>query len=282
MITKDMKISIIGLGLLGGSYAQGFSEAGYQVWGLDRDPDAVAYALEKGWIREGSTDPQIIRDSEIVISAMYPKTFISWIREHQDLLASGCILSDVTGVKRNVIHEIGRMLRSDVEYIAAHPMAGREYKGIRYADCSLFRQANYIIVPTENNTQKAIDTAREIAEILQFRYIGILSPEEHDRMIGFLSQLTHVIAVSLMNVTDNPDLVKYTGDSFRDLTRIANINADLWPELFVENKDYLLQEIDAFITEMQAFRGMLAEEDQEGMKEKMIISTARRKAFDRK
>ncbi len=281
MITRDMKITIAGLGLLGGSYAQGLSEAGYQVYGIDRDPDAVAYALEKGWIKAGSTDPEIVRDSDIVISALYPQTFIQWVRDCQHLFASGCILTDVTGVKRNVIREINAVLRPDVEYIAAHPMAGREFKGIRYADSSLFRQANYIIVPTPQNTAKAIDTARNLAEILQFRYIGELSPEDHDRMIGFLSQLTHVIAVALMNVTENPDLVKYTGDSFRDLTRIANINADLWPELFLQNKDYLLKEIDLFVSEMNEFRAMLAEDNTEGMKEKMIISAQRRKAFDK-
>ena len=281
MITKDMKISIIGLGLLGGSYAEGFKEAGYDVYGLDKDEDTIAYAKEKGWIKDGSTDPEIVRDSDIVISAMYPKTFIQWIEEHQDLLKPGSILTDVTGVKRNVIKEINEILRPDVEYIAAHPMAGREFKGIRYADNTLFHKANYIIVATDQNSERAKEAAKNIAEILQFKHISTLSPEKHDRMIGFLSQLTHVIAVSLMNVSDDPSLVEYTGDSFRDLTRIANINADLWPELFVENKDYLLEEIDAFTEEMNAFRVLLETEDIEGMKEKMEISTARRKAFDK-
>ena len=281
MITKETKITIVGLGLLGGSYAQGLSSAGYTVYGIDIDPGAVSFAKEKGWIAGGSDDPASVSDSEIVIFALYPKTFVEWMRRYQDLLPAGCIITDVTGVKRNVIAGINAMLRPDVEYIAAHPMAGREFKGIQYADCSRFRQANYIIVATKDNTEKAIDAAREIAEILQFRYIGELTPEDHDRMIGFLSQLTHVIAVSLMNVSDNPDLVKYTGDSFRDLTRIANINADLWPELFIENKDYLMKEIDLFMDELAQFRQMIDDENVEGMKEKMIISTERRKAFDR-
>ena len=281
MITKETKITIVGLGLLGGSYAQGLSSAGYTVYGIDIDPEAVSFAKEKGWIAGGSNDPASVSDSEIVIFSLYPKTFVEWMRRYQDLLPAGCIITDVTGVKRNVIAGINAMLRPDVEYIAAHPMAGREFKGIQYADCSRFRQANYIIVATKDNTEKAIDAAREIAEILQFRYIGELTPEDHDRMIGFLSQLTHVIAVSLMNVSDNPNLVKYTGDSFRDLTRIANINADLWPELFIENKDYLMKEIDLFMDELAQFRQMIEDENVEGMKEKMIISTERRKAFDR-
>ena len=271
MISKDTKITIIGLGLLGGSYAQGLSEAGCQVTGIDIDPEAIQYAKEQGWITEGGTDPELVA-SGIVISALYPKTFIEWVGKYQHLFT--------TGVKRNVIREINAILRPDVEYIAAHPMAGRESQGIHFADCTRFHQANYIIVPTAANTERAIQTARDIAEALQFRYIGILTPEEHDNMIGFVSQLSHVIAVSLMNVTDCTDLVKYTGDSFRDLTRIASINENLWPELFLQNQDYLLAEIDAFVKEMQDFRDLLEAADVEGMKQKMITSTIRRKAFD--
>ena len=280
MISKDTKITIVGLGLLGGSYAQGLSEAGCQVTGIDIDPQAIQYAKEQGWITEGGTDPELVSGSGIVISALYPKTFIEWVGKYQHLFSSGTILTDVTGVKRNVIREINAILRPDVEYIAAHPMAGRESQGIHFADCTRFHQANYIIVPTTANTERAIQTARDIAEALQFRYIGILTPEEHDNMIGFVSQLSHVIAVSLMNVTDCTDLVKYTGDSFRDLTRIASINENLWPELFLQNQDYLLAEIDAFVKEMQDFRNLLEAADVEGMKQKMITSTIRRKAFD--
>ncbi|MBQ3460391.1 MAG: prephenate dehydrogenase [Solobacterium sp.] len=280
MISKDTKITIIGLGLLGGSYAQGLSEAGCQVTGIDIDPEAIQYAKEQGWITEGGPDPELVAGSGIVISALYPKTFIEWVGKYQHLFTSGTILTDVTGVKRNVIREINAILRPDVEYIAAHPMAGRESQGIHFADCTRFHQANYIIVPTAANTERAIQTARDIAEALKFRYIGILTPEEHDNMIGFVSQLSHVIAVSLMNVTDCTDLVKYTGDSFRDLTRIASINENLWPELFLQNQDYLLAEIDAFVKEMQDFRNLLEAEDVEGMKQKMITSTIRRKAFD--
>lgn len=280
MISKDTKITIVGLGLLGGSYAQGLSEAGCQVTGIDIDPEAIQYAKEQGWITGGGTDPELVSGNGIVISALYPKTFIEWVGKYQHLFSSGTILTDVTGVKRNVIREINAILRPDVEYIAAHPMAGRESQGIHFADCTRFHQANYIIVPTAANTERAIQTARDIAEALQFRYIGILTPEEHDNMIGFVSQLSHVIAVSLMNVTDCTDLVKYTGDSFRDLTRIASINENLWPELFLQNQDYLLAEIDAFVKEMQDFRNLLEAADVEGMKQKMITSTIRRKAFD--
>ena len=281
MTIKDKKIAIIGLGMLGGSYAQSFHDAGIKVTGIDIDPEAISYAKEKGWIEKGGDDPALISDCDIVISALYPQSFVEWIRTNQHHFKENALLSDVTGVKRKVIREIDAILRPDLEFIACHPMAGREYKGIAYADPSQFRQANFLIVPTENNTEKAIETAREIADVLQFRNISILSAEEHDRIIGFVSQLCHVIAISLMNISDDPKLADYTGDSFRDLTRIADINEDLWPELFIYNKDNLLKEIDQLIDQLKEMHGLIETEDLESMKEKMVTATLRRRNFSK-
>lgn len=153
-------------------------------------------------------------------------------------------------------------------------------RGIQYADSSRFQNANFIIVPDASNTESALSTVETMAALLGFKKISFLSAQEHDRMIGFLSQLTHVIAVTLMNSSDNTHLVDYTGDSFRDLTRIAKINEDMWAELFLLNKDNLLDEIDLFAKELQSFRNLLENEDVQGMKEKMILSTTRRKKFD--
>ncbi len=281
-LNHHTQIAIVGLGLLGGSIAKGLHQAGFRILGVDIDPAAVEYGIETGWISAGSTDPEIVKDADIIISALYPHVFVEWVHQNQKYFKTGTLLTDVTGVKRTVIKEINEFLRGDIEFIAAHPMAGREFKGIRYADSGRFLTANFIIVPTEQNTEEAIASVREIARILNFANIATLTPEEHDHMIAFLSQLTHVIAVSLMNVKDNSSLAEYTGDSFRDLTRIARINEDLWPELFVMNKDYLIEEIDAFTAEMQAFRSLIETEDFNGMREKLIQSTQRRAVFDKK
>ena len=280
MIDHNARITIVGLGLLGGSYAKGFHAAGYRnLVGIDINEEAITEALAQGLIREGGSDPALVRDSDIVISALYPHAFPAWVKENQKYFKPGCFLSDVTGVKREVIRQVREVLRDDVLFTACHPMAGREYKGLAYADEKRFHAANYIVVPDEKAPAEGVQIAKEIGEILQFKHIAVLSPEEHDAMIAFLSQLTHVIAVALMNTKDNTHLAEYTGDSFRDLTRIAVINEDLWPELFIMNKDYLIREIDAFVEEMLAFRKLVEEEDAEGMKQKMIISTERRKKF---
>ncbi|MBQ1877892.1 MAG: prephenate dehydrogenase [Erysipelotrichaceae bacterium] len=282
MISKASKITVVGLGLLGGSYAKGLYNAGYKVTGIDIDESAIEYGKKMHWIVDGGSDPALCQDSDIIISALYPATFISWVRENQHYFKPGSILTDVTGIKRQVIEEINSFLREDVEYIACHPMAGREYKGILRADCSQFENANIIIVPTEKNTERAIGVARDLARALKFKNVSVLSPQEHDNIIGFVSQLCHVIAISLMNISDNPRLVDYTGDSFRDLTRIANINEDLWPQLFIYNKDNLLAHVDDLIAQMQVLRGYIEEENIPEMKKLMIQATERRKRFGKR
>jgi prephenate dehydrogenase len=282
VITKESVIGILGLGVLGGSYVQALSKAGYtNLLGVDIDENSVAFAKEKNWIKDGGSDPKILGDCDLVISCLYPGVFVNWIKDNQSVFQPGMVLSDVTGVKRVIIEEIGKILRPDVEFIACHPMAGREFRGIQYADAGRFQAANFIIVPTEKNSEESIEMMRQLALDMKFKTISVLSASEHDRMISFLSQLTHVIAVSLMNTNDNTSLAKYTGDSFRDLTRIAKINETMWPELFILNKDYLAEDIDAFIRELECFRDMLMNEDVEGMKQKMIQSTARRACFDK-
>lgn len=276
MLKKEMRIAVIGLGILGGSYAQGLSQAGYDVTGVDIDYDTLQYAEEKGWVRRAVSNPAVISDCDLIISCLYPKDFIAWLKENQKYMKKGAYLSDVTGIKREVMKQIRTFLRDDIEYIACHPMAGRESSGILYASSALFEKANFIIVPDEGNTPEGIQLARDIAEALHFGNISVLTPEEHDRIISFLSQLPHVITMCLMNRSNPEEIRKFSGDSFRSITRIARMNENLWPDLFVMNKDVLLEEIDGFMQEMADFREMLEDEDMEKMKEKMRLSTAKR------
>ena len=160
-------------------------------------------------------------------------------------------------------------------------MAGRESRGIEYADGNIFKAANFIVTPTEKNTREAIETCKRLGEILGFSRISELSIEEHDKMIGFLSQLTHCIAISLMTCNTNDDLVKYTGDSFRDLIRIAKINDEMWSELFLLNKKYLSGEIDMFINELEKIKKYLDTDDRESLREMMKLSTRRKIQFDK-
>ena len=161
-------------------------------------------------------------------------------------------------------------------------MAGREGYGVENSDETIFQKANYIVTPTEKNTEEAISLCEQLGWELGFARVSRLSPEKHDDMIGFLSQLTHCIAVSLMNCYDGEKLQDYTGDSFRDLTRIARINDLMWSELFVANKPALLEQMNLFIVQFEKLKEMLETDDIEGMRAMMRHSTERRSLFDKK
>lgn len=278
-----MNIGIIGLGLMGASFAKRLSpQKDKTIYGIDQNEQTIQTALELNIIKEGSTDPgKLIKKCNLIILALYPTMIKPWIVENQQYLESGTILMDISGVKTNIVEPVQAILREDLELISIHPMCGRESRGIDFAQADIFDNANYIIVPTNKNTATAIEAAKQLGKDLRVKNISILSCEEHDRMIGFLSQLTHVIAVSLMNTHDNSHLVEYTGDSFRDLTRIATINEDLWSELFLLNKDILLDEIDQFLDATKHFRDSLEKEDIDEMKRLFIQSTNRRKLFNK-
>lgn len=279
---NNKKFLIVGLGLLGGSYALGLKKWHHEIMAIDIDPKSIQYALEHGIIDQGTTvnDPELIGQADVIISGLYPKDIVPWIKENQQYFKPHTLITDVTGVKCAILYDIQALLRKDCEFIGSHPMAGKEVSGVQYADASIFLPANLILTPTDQNTQAAIDLMVEFGKELRFNNICLLTPEKHDEMIGYLSQLTHVIAVSLMNANDNKHLKEYTGDSFRDLTRIAKINENLWCELFLMNKENLIHEIDIFMEEMKSFRDILEKEDSEAMKQKFIQSTQRRKYFD--
>ncbi|MBR6807270.1 MAG: prephenate dehydrogenase/arogenate dehydrogenase family protein [Clostridia bacterium] len=284
MVDVSRKILIVGLGLLGGSYAKALRRFGFHISAITKEQSSIDYALREGIIDEGSTelDEGLIGEADLVIFALYPHVFVEWIAENQKLLKSGALITDVTGVKGSIVYKIQDMLRDDVEFIAAHPMAGREVSGVENSTEKMFFGANYIVTPTEKNTPEAVSTCLELGRLLGFSNVTTLSPEEHDEMIGFLSQLTHCIAITLMTCNDKENMEKFTGDSFRDLTRIARINDVMWSELFVANKDALLRQMDMFAEKFSSLRNMLESEDIDGMREMMRHSTSRRALFDKK
>lgn len=283
-LDKNTKILIVGLGLIGGSYAMALSKKGYKVSCITKDQKDIDYALDRGMITFGTTelDGELIRSSELIVFALYPTTFIKWIEDNQGLFAPNTVITDVTGVKGSVVDSVQSILRPDVEFIAAHPMAGRERSGVEYSDDEVFKGANYIVTPTERNTSSAIELAKRLGEELGFARISELSVAEHDEMIAFLSQLTHCIAVTLMTSNEKEGLEKYTGDSFRDLTRIAKINDLMWSELFLMNKEALLAQMDLFSAEFAKMRSYIAEGNRDEMRKMMRTSTERRALFDKK
>ena len=283
-LDKTKKILIVGLGLIGGSYARSLTDQGYYVTAITGRQSTIDYALSVGMIAKGAArpEPALIREADLVVFALYPGVFLEWIREHQQHFKPGAVITDVTGVKGCIVEPIQSLLRPDVEFIASHPMAGRDVSGGENSDPAIFRGANYVVTPSEKNTKEAIELCCHLGEVLGFARISTLSPEEHDEIIAFVSQLTHCIAVCLMTCEHNEHLQDYTGDSFRDLTRIARLNDEMWSELFLRNKDALLRQMGLFEDELARLRSKLESGDREGLREMMRASTARRALFDKK
>lgn len=280
---KKRKVLIVGLGLMGGSYAIALKKKGYEVGCITRSQSSVDYALENGIIDYGTTevDPAILGEADLLIFSLYPHVFVNWIVENQKYIKPGAVLTDVTGVKTAIVYKIQSILRPDLEFVAAHPMTGREVYGVRNSAGVSFSEANYIVTPTEKNTPEAVAFIKALGEELGFARVSELTPEEHDEIIAFVSQLAHCLAVVLMTCNDLENLEDYTGNSFRDLTRIAHINENMWSELFLLNRDALLRQMDLFSAQFERLRNSLAEGDLETMKEMMRQSTVRRDAFDR-
>ncbi len=284
MLDKSKKILIVGLGLLGGSYAMALKKKGFSVSAITKEQADIEYAVDNNIIDNGTTEVEkcMIESADIIIFALYPHVFVEWIKQYGNMIKPGTVITDVTGVKGCIVHEIQSLLGEGIEFISAHPMAGREVSGVQNSDDSIFKEANYIVVPTEKNTFGAIELCKDLGNQLGFARVSILPPDKHDEMIAFLSQLTHCIAVSLMCANDNPGLVYYTGDSFRDLTRIANINDEMWSELFLSNQEALLKEMEKYRNMFDKLYECVKKGDREEMRSMMRISAERRRTFNKK
>ena len=226
-----MIITVVGLGVIGGSYVQALKGLGHEVYGVDNDTLTLQQAKAEGYIVEGYRDGHnIVAKSDMTIICLYPSLVLDFIASHS--FKKGSIVTDVVGIKSYFLEKALTIIDESVEYVSGHPMAGREKKGYAYASKEVFKNANYIVIEHQQNKKEAIEFMCQFVSQLGFKSVKIMSPYAHDEIISFTSQLPHMIAVALMNSDDQKyDTGKYIGDSFRDLTRIANINADLWLSL---------------------------------------------------
>jgi len=271
-----MVICIVGLGVIGGSFAKALVGHGYEVYGVDLDETTLAFAKEEGSIIEGYQNAaDIVPKADLTIICLYPSQVLDFLKNNT--FKPGSVVTDAVGVKSYFLEQALKIVPDDVEYISVHPMAGREKRGYAYASKEVFQNANFIIVEHTTNNHETILRMQDFARSMGFHSVKIMSPYEHDEIIAFTSQLPHVLAVSLMNSdTQKYKTGKYIGDSFRDLTRIANINEDLWAELFLNNKYYLLRAINGFEKELDIVKNAIYDDDVDTLKERFVESTKRR------
>ena len=252
-----MNIVIVGLGVIGGSFAMALKEAGYShIYGIDTDIYTLNKAKLMGLIKEGSpTGESFLKQADLIIICLYPKQVFSFILQNKNYFKDGCIITDVTGIKGMFMHDILDILPNGVDFVFGHPMAGREKRGIDFASSLVFKGANYLLTPTKQNKESSLELIEQLAYEIGFKKVRRITPDFHDEMIGFTSQLPHAMAVALINSDiEGRETESFIGDSYRELTRIANINEDLWSELFLGNKDNLLKAINNFEIELDLIK----------------------------
>ena len=274
-----MKILIVGLGVIGGGYAMALKEAGYKdIYGVDINKETLKKAENMNIIKEGFlSEEKIIGEADLIVLAIYPNLVKNFIMRNRNKFKKGALITDVTGIKQLFINEIIEILPENIDFVFAHPMAGREKKGIDYATNEVFKGANFLIVETERNKEENIRKIEELALEMGFEHIKRTTPTFHDEMISFTSQLPHVLAVSLINSDiEGRNTGQFIGDSYRDLTRIANMNEKLWSLLFLGNKKNLLTSMNNFEREFDKIKKCIEENDEKGLQELFIKSTIRR------
>ena len=279
-----MNITIVGLGVIGGSFAMAFKEAGFEdVYAVDLNKESIEKAKNMGIIKDGSDNAkQFLEIADLVIICIYPRIIKDFMMENRNNFKDGAIVTDVAGFKGTLIKQLDDIIPDNIDFIFGHPMAGRENKGIDHATAECYKGANYLLIDTERNDDDNVLLLQAIIYKLGFKRIIRISSGFHDQIIAFTSHLPHVMAVSLINSdVEARNTEIYMGGSYRDATRVADINEDLWTELFLGNKENLLEVIDDFMAEMGRFREDLAKGDRVSLNKRLKSATKRRRRLNK-
>mgnify|MGYP003303284736 FL=1 len=277
-----MNIAIVGLGVIGGSFAKGLQAAGYaNVYGIDVSESTLKTAVDQGMIEKGFVEAKdILPDMDIIMISLYPNQIAPFVEQYKNVLKDGAVLTDVTGVKTTIIEKVSTVLPSTVDFVFAHPMRGSEKKGIIGADHTRFIGANALITPILTNKEASLQLIEKLYKEIGFNQVTRVSPEKHDEQIAYVSQLMHVLSVVVVNSQQaSEETLTFAGNSFQELTRIADINAELWSELFLNNRTALLTSIEQFEVELNAMKRTLADNDEDELKKIFKQATSKRREW---
>ncbi len=261
-----MIITVVGLGLIGGSLCKAIKKhTNHTVYGVDTNKETVSMALSQNAIDE-ETDNLGLAD--ITIISLYPLTAIDFIKENADRFKKGSIVIDTCGIKKAIVDAAVPVLAEQgVAFVGVHPMAGREFSGFEYSLDNLFDEASFIITPTSDTSQTIINLIEDFAYSIHFKKVVKATPEEHDQIIAFTSQLAHVVSNAYIKSPTHQKQLGFSAGSFQDLTRVARLNEDMWTPLFMLNKDPLCFEIDYIIERLTEYRDAMQSGDNERLKQ---------------
>ena len=259
-----MLVGIIGLGLMGGSLAKAISfGTEHIVWGANRSPEAIQKALFVGAIQKELTKDDLPL-CDLVIVALYPQASVDYIKENAHLFKKGAIVMDISGVKRFVCDELYETSKEHgFVFLGAHPMAGLHLSGFEHSTAKIFNNSSMILTPYEDTPWGYINTVKELFLKIGFTNIQMSTPEEHDKIIAFTSQLAHVVSNAYVKSPNAMIHKGFSAGSYKDLTRVAYLNETMWSELFLENKDNLVNEIDSIVNNLVQYKKALENNDSE-------------------
>ena len=273
-------VGIVGLGLMGASLCKALKAAGYPVLGVDIDESTQKYAELTGTV-DGKLTEENIGTCDFLFIALYPGAAVSWMTQHAARIKKGAIAVDLCGVKRAVCPPCFRLAAENgFTYIGGHPMAGRQFSGIKYAKADLYQNAMMLLVPRENEDLFILSRLRDLLRAAGFAHVAVTTAEKHDEMIAFTSQLAHVVSNAFIKSPTARQHQSYSAGSYRDLTRVAKLNETMWTELFLDNADCLGRELDHLIIALSAYRDALAAADADRLKALLREGRERKEEID--
>lgn len=260
-----MKNLIIGLGLMGGSLCKALKKyTDSKVYAINRTAKKCETALKDGAI-DGVGDIEN-EDYDVIWLCQYKTALEEWVKKWAPKLKKGTILADVCGLKGNMTEKITKYCtKYEINYVGTHPMAGKEVNGYENSESDLFLDTNFIITPTKDTNAAAVKVIEDLARAIGAKKITCTTPQKHDKMIAYVSHLPHVIASSLINNPDSREAADFSGGSFRDATRVSTMESNMWPELFLNDKEALLKEIEIFKTNVEKYEAAIKNDDTQAL-----------------
>lgn len=258
-----MRAGIVGLGLIGGSFAKAYSVAGHTVCAFDTDKTVLSFAMLSNAVQEELTDDNL-KDCDIILICVYPEAALRFMEEKGPLFGEKPVVIDCCGTKRNIVDK-GRELakKYNFTYVGGHPMAGTQFSGFKYAKEDLYFGAPMVLIPEKNDDIVFLDKLTQLLSPAGFARFTVTTPETHDRVIAFTSQLAHVVSNAYVKSPSAKIHSGLSAGSYRDLTRVAWLNPEMWTQLFLDNDEYLIEEIDILMGHLREYREALKDRDRE-------------------
>ncbi len=275
-----MKVGILGLGLIGGSLARAYALDGHTVYAAEQEESILSFAMLAGAVH-GKLSEETIPECDLILLAIYPQGSASWLEQHAHLVSPKTLVMDCCGIKKEICSRCFPLAQKfGFTFIGGHPMAGSQFSGFKYSRSDLFEGAPMVLVPPVFDDILLLERAKNALKPCNFGFFSVTTAEEHDKMIAFTSQMPHILSNAFIKSPTALNHKGFSAGSYKDLTRVAWLNPQMWAELFLENKENVLFELDYYIESLQAYRNALKQDDRAALTALLDEGKKRKEAVD--